>query len=55
MKDAGVEFEQHLAALPLAIVVIRAKTNRLHDIRPVVPRILAALSSLTPNTLIQVG
>jgi predicted nuclease of predicted toxin-antitoxin system len=54
-KDQGIEFEQNLASLPLAVVVLRAKTNRLEDIRPLVPQLLAVLQSLKPRSLIRVG
>jgi predicted nuclease of predicted toxin-antitoxin system len=54
-KDQGIEHEQNLTNLPLAVVVIRAKTNKIDDIRPLVPALLAALNSLAPRTLIKIG
>ena len=54
-KDSGVEYEQNLPNLPIAVVVIKAKTNKLEDIRPFVPDVLAALVTLKPNTLARVG
>jgi predicted nuclease of predicted toxin-antitoxin system len=53
--DSGVEYEQHLAALPLAVLIIRCKSNRIDDLRPLVPEILSALSRLRPKTLTHVG
>lgn len=54
-KDSGVEYEQNLPNLPIAIVVIRAKTNKIDDIRPILTEILASLASLRPKTLTRVG
>jgi predicted nuclease of predicted toxin-antitoxin system len=54
-KDQGIEHEQNMADLPMSVVVIRAKTNKIDDIRPVVPELLSALGSLTPRSLVIVG
>jgi predicted nuclease of predicted toxin-antitoxin system len=54
-KDSGVEFQQHLPDLPLAIIVIKAPTNKIDDIRPLLPKILAALASLQARSLVRVG
>lgn len=53
-KDQGIEHEQNLAALPLSVVVLRAKTNKIDDIRPLVPDLLSALASLKPRSLAKV-
>lgn len=47
--DAGMQYQQHQASLPLAVVILKARTNRLRDLRPLVPALLAALEDLTPN------
>jgi hypothetical protein len=39
-------FQQHIADLPLAVVVLRARTNRLVDLKPLVPALLTALSTV---------
>jgi len=54
-KDSGVEYEQHLPALPVAVVVMKAKTNKIDDIRPLLPAVLSALLSLQPRTLVRIG
>jgi predicted nuclease of predicted toxin-antitoxin system len=53
--DQGIEHQQNLANLPLSVIVLRAKTNKIDDLRPLVPRLLAALTHLQPRSLIQVG
>lgn len=54
-KDAGLPFEQNLENLPVAVVVIRAPSNALQDIQPVIPALLEALSSLTVKAVVRVG
>jgi predicted nuclease of predicted toxin-antitoxin system len=52
--DSGMPHQQNLQNLPLAIVVLRAASNDIDDLRPVVPRLLEALASLRPRTIIHV-
>ena len=53
--DQNIEFQQNLAMLPLAIVVLVAESNRLESLEPLVPSVLDALKTLKPRTLIRVG
>jgi predicted nuclease of predicted toxin-antitoxin system len=53
-KDQGIEYEQNMANLPLAVMVIRAKTNKMEDIRPLVPNLLSALAVIRPRTLVKI-
>lgn len=39
----------------LAVITIRAKSNRIQTLRPLVPEILRALEGLQPGTFVQVG
>jgi len=54
-KDQGIEHQQNMSNLPLSVVVIRARTNKIDDIRPLIPELLSVLASLTPRSLVQVG
>jgi len=49
--DRNLAFQQNLEALPIAVIILRAHTNRLADLRLLVPRLLAALASATPKQL----
>jgi hypothetical protein len=53
--DRNLSFQQNVPALALAVVVLRAKTNRLADLRPLVPDLLAALSTVRPGQVAWVG
>ena len=47
--DRNLSFQQNLVTLPMAVVVLRAKTNRLADLSTFVPRLLAAIVSARPG------
>ena len=53
-KDQGIEHQQNLDSLPLSIVVMHAKTNKLDDLHPLVPDLLSALASLKPHSLVNI-
>ena len=53
--DRKIEREQKLAQLPYGIVVIRARSNRMEDLRPVVEEVHAALENIKPGTLKHAG
>ena len=40
--DRNLPFQQNLDVLLIAVIVLNAPTNRLADLRPLVPRLLAA-------------
>jgi len=47
--DRNLSYQQNVRTLPVAIVVLRAKTNRLADLLPLVPNLLATISSTKPG------
>lgn len=55
LTDQNIEFQQNLATLPISILVVVAKSNRLRDIEPLLDDILKALNQLPPKSLRKVG
>jgi len=47
--DKNLPHQQKCDGLPFAIVVIRAKSNRLADIRPFAPELLRRLGEIQPG------
>lgn len=41
--DRNLSFQQDLPRFSVAVIVLRARTNRLVDLRPLVPQLLQAL------------
>ena len=52
--DKNLEFQQNLGAAGVGVVVALARTNRVKELRPLVPLMLEALARLTPGELIRV-
>ena len=49
--DQNLEFQQNLAALPIAVLVVEAASNRLEHLVPLVPVILSELKVIPPKAL----
>jgi hypothetical protein len=55
--DRNLSFQQNLGSRSIAVIILRARTNRLADLRPLTPRLLAAIESTKPGAakLIEAG
>jgi uncharacterized protein DUF5615 len=47
--DRNLSFQQNLGALSIAVIVPKARTNRLADLKTLVPSLLSALKSARPG------
>ena len=47
--DRNLAFQQRIDDLPFAVVVLRARTNRLVDLEPLVPQLLQVLPEVHPG------
>ncbi|HEY1940112.1 MAG TPA: DUF5615 family PIN-like protein [Candidatus Angelobacter sp.] len=52
--DKGIEFQQNLAGRKIAVVIIRAKSNRLTDIQQHASACLEAIQSIQPGQLLRI-
>ena len=53
--DRNLSFQQNLSQWPIAVVVLQAKSNRLADLRRLVPELLSAIKSAVPGKASLVG
>ena len=53
--DQNLSFQQNLRASNIGVVLVLAKTNRIKELRPLVPQMLEALSHLKAGELVRVG
>jgi predicted nuclease of predicted toxin-antitoxin system len=53
--DRGIEFQQRFSTLPFGIVIVRAASNRMQHLRPLVPAVLAAITAAKPGQVERVG
>jgi len=49
--DQNIPFQQNLATYPIAIVIVRARTNQLVDLKPLVPTLLLAIERAKPGAI----
>jgi hypothetical protein len=53
--DRNLAFQQNFALLQISVVVLQAKTNRLADLRPLVPDLLTKIDGLRSGTVYFIG
>jgi hypothetical protein len=53
--DRNLSFQQNLTGLRIAVIVLRARTNRLSELLPLVPNLLSALDNAEPGVITLVG
>ena len=53
--DSDMVHQLNLARFRIAVVALKARSNRLADTRPLMPKVLAVLPSVQPGTLTIVG
>jgi len=53
--DRNLSFQQSIAKLEIAVVVMVAKGNKLAHLQPLVPKVLGVLSTLTRGQVVKVG
>ena len=53
--DANLKYQQNLSALKVAVVVLRAHSNDLSDLLPLVSQVLVALETIQSGVVIEIG
>jgi len=53
--DRNLSFQQDIVSFTIAVVVLQATTNRLADLRPLLPSLLSAIDATPPGTANFIG
>jgi hypothetical protein len=53
--DKNLPYQQNLTTKRIAVLIVRARSNRIHDLLPVVPECMAALASIQPRQVVWAG
>ena len=53
--DKNIAFHQNLSTIQIAVVALVATSNRLQDLRPLVPKVLEVLKTIRPGEVVRVG
>jgi hypothetical protein len=49
--DRNLSYQQNVPAFAVAVIVLRAKSNRLADLLPLVPELLASIPTAKPGAV----
>jgi hypothetical protein len=49
--DKNIPYQQNLTTNRIALLIVRARSNRIQDLLPVIPECLAALAAFSPGRL----
>jgi hypothetical protein len=52
--DQNLPYQQNIATLPIAVVVLVAPSNELRSLLPLVPRLEEMLATLQPRSLVRI-
>ena len=50
-SDRNLSHQQNLAALDIAVIVLIAASNRIDDLRPLIPRVLEVVATVQRGTV----
>ena len=53
--DKNIPYQQDLTSGRMAILIVRAPSNRIQDLLPVIADCLAALGSIEPGQVVHIG
>ena len=53
--DKNLPYQQNLDTKRIAVLIVRARSNRIQDLLPVIPECLAALERIQPRQVVGVG
>lgn len=53
--DSNLRYERKISNYKIAVIVLRARSNRLSDTRPLIPRVISLINNVRPGTLTKVS
>jgi hypothetical protein len=53
--DQNLPYQQNLQAFHLAVIVLKARSNRIQDLRPLITKIRQALTIVSPGQVLRLG
>ncbi|MDX2181181.1 MAG: DUF5615 family PIN-like protein [Bryobacteraceae bacterium] len=53
--DKNLPYQRNLNSKRIAVLIVRARSNRIQDLLPAIPDCLSALASIQPRQIVRVG
>ena len=54
-RDKNIRYQQNLTGRRISVLILRARSNNIRDIRPLVEAALLALDSIKSGQVVEVG
>ena len=54
-SDRNIKYQQNMTGRSVSILILRAKSNRMKDLLPLMPACAEALLSIQPGRVVEVG
>jgi predicted nuclease of predicted toxin-antitoxin system len=54
-SDRNIKYQQNMIGRSMSILILRAKSNRMKDLLPLMPACAEALLSIRPGRVVEVG
>ncbi len=54
-SDRNIKYQQNMTGRRVSILILRAKSNRMKDLLPLMPACAEALLSIQPGRVVEVG
>ena len=54
-SDRNLSYQQNLSAFNIAVIVLVARSNRIDDLRPMVPRVVEVFATAKAGTVTLIG
>jgi predicted nuclease of predicted toxin-antitoxin system len=54
-SDRNIKYQQNMIGRSMSILILRAKSNRMKDLLPLMPACAEALLSIQPGRVVEVG
>ena len=52
--DQGIEYQQDVSSLDIAVVILMSRSNDIDDLRPLMPGTLSVLTAIQPGQVVKV-
>ena len=52
IRDSGVQHQQNLSNLPVEVIMLPKRAQKLGDLVPLIPTLLTTISSMAPRTFV---
>jgi hypothetical protein len=53
--DQNLPYQQNVPASGIAVIILKARRNRIEDLRPLIPGILQTLRLISPGQVVRLG